>query len=142
MYKPSEMIILFLFSSLLTTLMAIEWQYPYKSSHSASWKPLAYVIEGEAGVCSFEAKIAVAHVFSRTRNKAWSTWGTRRKLSRDSVQAAINWRMFGDPTNGAIYMFSASDLRRDDVQQIIANATLTWHQSCRGGLSLWAYKPK
>lgn len=65
---------------------------------------LAWIIAGEAPGCSFEAKLAVAHVAQR--NPIW--YGHSEPTAED-LYAALTWAQYPDPTDGAVYLLGPGD---------------------------------
>jgi len=68
---------------------------------------LAGVIAGEAPGCPVEARLAVAHVYSR--NDVWFGQGIPTSFD---VWLALNWQRFPDPTKGAQYLIGPGDFER------------------------------
>ena len=102
---------------------------------------LARLIAGEAGVCDIDAKIAVAHVnANRIEAGIVGGWYGDADPSYDDMAAAMYWQAVPDPTDGALYLFSAADEGRDAVQAITADATMTAQFPCAGGM-LRAWRP-
>lgn len=100
------------------------------SAHSLLPNDLAYIIEGEAGNCAYEAKVAIAWVHSRNdRMLGWEV------PSNESKRASILWFYYRDPTKGANHVFSADDLLKADVKEIIGDSPHTAFYPCSvGGL--------
>jgi hypothetical protein len=97
------------------------------------WR-LAHVIEGEAGVCGHDAKLAIARITQvNPRMNGWAT------PTADSLLAALTWRSEPDPVPGARYVFSAQDRQNPAVKEITAQTPLLRVFRCRSGLSLWVY---
>jgi len=68
---------------------------------------LARIIAGETPGCSFEAKLAVAHVAQR--NAVW--YGDAEPGAWD-LAAALWWRRYPDPTDGAQFLLGPGDAER------------------------------
>jgi len=98
----------------------------------------AALIEGEAGICGWEGKIAVAHVYQRNSN--WNS-NSRARPTRESIRAGIEWPYEKDYSNGAVYLWSLSDVQLPAVQAIIRQEGLRMvsYIKCRGGLALVGY---
>lgn len=102
------------------------------------------VIEGEAGVagCPVEGMLAVAYVnASHTALYGYPpAWYGRSQPSDASYHIARHWRDYPNPAPGAIHLYSRSDLRKPEVQQVISGLELTTIIECAGGLALYAYR--
>lgn len=98
------------------------------------------IIEGEAGVCGFEGKLAVAWILSRTNYEIWSTHKLKlKRVTKETEEVAKNWKNYDDPTNGAMHLFSKEDLKNEAVKRIIKGKEYLWKIDCAGGLALYAY---
>jgi hypothetical protein len=73
------------------------------------------ILMGEAGICGFWAMVGIAYVYQRNpRMHGWQD-----QVNIKALGAAILWPVLPDPTQGARYVFSASDLDRRRVRAII-----------------------
>src|SRR5690606_32491071 len=76
---------------------------------------LSHIIAGEAMGCPVVAFVAVAWVYSRNK----TMYGYSDYLPPEAIFAANYWSELPDPTFGATYLFSRSDLAQSRVQRII-----------------------
>lgn len=109
--------------------------FPVHSQMLDSEHYLASVIEGEAGVCNFEAKLAVAHVYSRNP----TMFGYIPDYSYESLLIAQNWQKFSDPTNGAFYIVSREDLMADYIKEMYDQSSNKKHYQCIGQYKLYSF---
>ena len=72
------------------------------------------ILMGEAGACSFWAMVAIAWVYQR--NQRMNGW---QEPDQKAILASALWSILPDASAGANYVFSAEDLRREDVKKII-----------------------
>lgn len=75
------------------------------------------VLMGEAGICSFWAMVAIAWVYQR--NQRMNGW---QEPDPKAILASALWPILPDTSAGANHAFSAEDLRREDVKEIIGRA--------------------
>ena len=91
------------------------------SGHSPYLPDLAYIIEGEAGQCQFDAKLAVAHMVQR--GVEFNGYSTHRP-SDESISVALRWFDYEDTSKGAWSWFDYHDREvgpnKDKVQEIIS----------------------
>lgn len=99
------------------------------TAYSPDVVALAWIVEGEAptGVCSVDAQYAVAHIAGSGRNAVWYGW---REPSPQALDVAATWRSVADPTFGATYLFSTTDLRQGRVQELTAKLKRTASFDC------------
>jgi hypothetical protein len=97
---------------------------------------LAHVIMGEASLCGFGAMLAVAWVYQR--NPTMYGWQPPSALA---LWTALMWRWFPDPTDGARYLVSNSDLQRPAVRSFTTDrGSPTFVAECAGGRQLLAFR--
>lgn len=75
------------------------------------------MLMGEAGICSIWAMVAIAWVYQR--NQRMNGW---QEPSPQAIMASALWPMLPDTSAGANYVFSAEDLEREDVKEIVGDA--------------------
>lgn len=94
---------------------------------------LACVIEGEAGICGRDAKVAVARVYQV--NPTMYGWALP---SDESLDVAMNWESMEDTAPGAAFAFSDADLESERVRAIIEGRPLVRRFVCAvGGLNVY-----
>lgn len=103
---------------------------------------LAGLIAGETGtLCGPDAKLAVAHVAANRAaagiEGGWYGWATP---AADDLRIAADYRTHPDPTAGALFLLSASDLQLPAVQAFLRQRTRTARFECAGGTALEAWR--
>lgn len=58
----------------------------------------------------------------------------------DAFGVALVGDLLPDPTEGAQFVFSKSDLAKPAVKALTSKLRLTWQHECRRGLGLYAYR--
>lgn len=95
---------------------------------------VAGVIQGESGVCPTEAKVAIAHLYSR--NTEMYGW---QKPNREAMRIAFSWQHLPDYSRGAVHAFSKEDLKQERVQEIINGRGPLAIYRCAMGLEIYFY---
>lgn len=102
---------------------------------------LAGIIEGEAPseICSLEAQIAVAWVYSR--NRRMNGW---KEPTLQSIWVANNWLTQKDYAYGSTYIFSNNDIQLESVKSLLKSIGYNdvyqgIYYPCAHGLGLWVY---
>jgi hypothetical protein len=73
------------------------------------------ILMGEAGTCGFWAMVAIAYVYQR--NPRMNGWQNETTLQ--ARLSARLWPVLPDPSRGARYVFSVSDLKKEAVMGIV-----------------------
>lgn len=94
---------------------------------------LAWVIQGEAGICGLQAMLAVAWVYSRNPR-----FYGRAAPGPLAAFVAEHWREFPDPTDGAVFLVNDLDLRDPRVQAFARGEPKATFQ-CAAGRRLYAF---
>ena len=94
---------------------------------------LAWIVQGEAGICGFQAMLAVAWVYSRNR-----TFYGRAQPSAIAWFVAEHWQEFPDPTHGSVFLVNDLDLR-DPRVQAFARGEPSAVFRCAAGRRLYAF---
>lgn len=101
---------------------------------------LARVIAGEAVGCPMEAKLAVAHTWqNRIEAGIEGGWFGDRMPTDMDIFIAENYRVWPDPTDGAMYMISPAD-RAKMPWLSDAKAIMTGEWVCRDGRKLQSWR--
>lgn len=96
----------------------------------------AHILAGEAGpLCGPVAMLAVYHVSRRNPKMRGYAPPTL-----DAFGVALVGDLLPDPTEGAQFVFSKSDLAKPAVKALTSKLRLTWQHECRRGLGLYAYR--
>ena len=81
---------------------------------------LARLIAGEAGTCDIDAKLAIAHVHNnRAQANIIGGWYGDAEPTRIDLLIAKYWALYPDSTEGALFLFSNTDLTNRAVRDII-----------------------
>ena len=98
---------------------------------------LAAIITGEAGICDLEAQLAVAWVWhNRQTAGIVGGWYGYAEPSPSAIWIAEHYDEFDDPTNGAIFLVSSTDLTHWTPPGV-----QTWQSSrCANGDRLHAWR--
>ena len=82
---------------------------------------LASIISGETGnICPTEAKIAIAHIYSRNT----IFYALDRNFSAIDLAVSMNWQRIKDTSNGAEFIFSEDDMRDERVKKLVRGREL------------------
>lgn len=97
---------------------------------------LAHIIMGEASLCGFAGMLAVAWVYQS--NQTMYGW---QEPSAMALWTAIMWRYFPDPTGGARYLVSNTDLQQRGVRLFTTDrGAPTFVAECEGDRQLLAFR--
>jgi len=101
---------------------------------------LAWVLQGEAGMCGWIGLWAVAYVWGRNP----VMYGHQSPSEQAKLVAKLYldypaWRT-PDPTDGARFLLSKHDLRQARVQRLIGDKSRVFELKCKGGLAIYGYK--
>ena len=96
---------------------------------------LAYILQGEAGICPLMALIAVAYVYQV--NPTMYGYQTPGKVA---MYASLHWSEYDNPMPGATYVFNQNDVWLESVQQITRQSEYIGWIPCAGGTALFFYK--
>lgn len=81
------------------------------SGHSPDLPAMSYIIAGEAGGCSVEAKIAVAYMVNR--GAEFNGW---KQPSEEDILVAVRWFNYPDYSNGAWSWFDNHDRNHSEPE--------------------------
>lgn len=100
---------------------------------------LAWILQGEAGVCGWIGLWAVAYVWGRNPiMNGYQEPGEQAYLVARLY--LMNPFFFPDPTDGARFLLSKQDIESTKGKILIGDKSLVFELKCKGGLAIYGYR--